>query len=61
MGRKKKMQKRSHVISVRLTCEEMNELHDMMEHLQITKMSELMRQLIGSMRATAQMTEQCHG
>jgi len=50
MGRKRKMQKKSHVISVRLTCEEVDELHTMMEHLQIGKMSELMRQVIGFMR-----------
>lgn len=51
MARKKK-QKSSHVISVRLTCKEMDDLHHLMEHMQITKKSDLMRHMLGIVKNT---------
>ncbi len=45
MGRKNEARK-SYVISVRLSDEEMDDFHLLMEQMQITKMSELMRKML---------------
>jgi len=45
MGSKNEARK-SYVISVRLSDEEMDDFHHLMEQMQITKMSELMRKML---------------